>query len=161
MKFTALPLKDAYLIEMDKHTDDRGYFARTFCIEEFSKHGLVTNFIQMSTAFNHHKNQIRGMHYQEAPYEETKIVRCTKGSVYDVIVDLRKDSPSYNQWHWEILSEENGKMFYIPKGFAHGYKTLEANTELFYMMDQVYIKESARELKVDAKLFVGENSVNE
>lgn len=146
MKFTPLSLKGAYLIEMDKHVDERGYFARTFCVEEFLKHGLVTNFIQMSISFNHEKGQTRGMHYQEAPYEETKIVRCTKGSVYDIILDLRKNSPTYKQWYGEILSEENGKTFYIPKGFAHGYKTLEANTELFYMMDEIYVKDAAREV---------------
>jgi dTDP-4-dehydrorhamnose 3,5-epimerase len=125
MKFTPLPLQGAYLIELEPHTDDRGYFARTFCVEEFKKHGLVTNFIQMSTSFNKKAGQIRGMHYQETPYEETKIVRCTKGAVYDVILDLRKNSPSYNKQHGEILSQKNGKMFYIPKGFAHGYKTLK------------------------------------
>lgn len=146
MKFTALPLAGAYLIELDKHCDERGYFARTFCIDEFKNHGLVTNFIQMSTAFNKAKGQIRGMHYQEEPYGETKIVRCASGSIFDVMVDLRKDSLTYNQSYGDVLSRENGKMFYIPKGFAHGYKTLEDDTELFYMMDQVYVKEAAREI---------------
>ena len=146
MKFTALPLQGAYVIELELHVDDRGYFARTFCAKEFSDHDLVTDFIQMSTSFNAKKDQIRGMHYQEAPDEETKIVRCTRGAVYDVMIDLRKDSPTYNQWHGEVLSADNYKMFYIPKGFAHGYKTLEDNTELFYMMDQVYVKEAAREI---------------
>ena len=144
MKFTSLPLSGAYLIELEPHNDERGCFARTFCVEEFKKHGLATNFIQMSTSFNKNKGQIRGMHYQEKPYEETKIVRCTKGSVYDVILDLRKDSRTYNQWYGETLSDTNGKMFYIPKGFAHGYKTLESNTELFYMMDQVYNSSSKK-----------------
>ena len=147
MKFTPVSLDGAYLIELQPHMDERGYFACTFCTQEFSKHGLVTDFIQMSTSFNIQKGQIRGMHYQEEPYGETKIVRCTRGSVYDVILDLRKDSPTYNQWYGEILSAENRKMFYIPKGFAHGYKTLEDNTELFYMMDQKYVKEAARELE--------------
>lgn len=146
MKFTPLPLVGAYIIELDRHEDERGYFARTFCSQEFKVHRLVTNFIQMSTSFNKESGQIRGMHYQEAPFEETKIVRCTAGSIYDVMLDLRKDSPTYNQWYGEILSADNGKMFYIPKGLAHGYKTLEDNTELFYMMDQVYIKEAAREV---------------
>lgn len=149
MKFIALPLEGAYLIEQERHQDERGFFARTFCDQEFEKHGLVTNWIQMSTSFNTQKGQIRGMHFQEAPYEETKIVRCTSGSIYDVILDLRKDSLTYNQWYSEILSKDNGKMFYIPKGLAHGYKTLEDNTELFYMMDQVYVKEAAREISTD------------
>ena len=146
MKFTPLPLKGAFLIELDRHQDERGYFARTFCREEFLAKGLVTDFIQMSTSFNKKKDQIRGMHYQEAPYAETKIVRCTAGSIYDVMVDLRQGSPTYHQWYGDVLSAENGKMFYIPKGFAHGYKVLEDNTELFYMMDQVYMKEAAREI---------------
>lgn len=147
MKFTPLPLEGAYLIELDKHMDERGYFARTFCKEEFEKQGLVSNFIQMSTSFNKEKGQIRGMHYQAFPYEETKIVRCTRGSIYDVIIDIREDSPTYNQRYGEILSAENGKMFYVPKGFAHGYKTLENDTELFYMMDEVYMEELAREIE--------------
>ena len=146
MKFTSLPLAGAYIIEFDKHIDERGYFARTFCKQEFAAYGLVTDFIQMSTSFNKTKGQIRGMHYQEEPYAETKIVRCTRGAIYDVMVDLRKDSPTYNEWYGEVLSADNGKMFYIPKGMAHGFKTLEDNTELFYMMDQVYVKEAAREL---------------
>ncbi len=150
MKFTPLPLVGAYLIELDQYVDERGYFARTFCKQEFAVYGLVTEFIQMSTSFNKIKGQIRGMHYQEDPYAETKIVRCTRGSIYDVMVDLRKGSPTYNKWYGGILSADNGKMFYIPKGFAHGYKTLEDNTELFYMMDQVYVKEAAREIVCDA-----------
>lgn len=150
MKFTPLPLQGAFLIEQERHHDERGFFARTFCAQEFEKHGLVTKWIQMSTSFNAQKGQIRGMHFQEAPYEETKIVRCTQGAVYDVMLDLRKNSPTYNQWYEDVLSAENGKMFYIPKGFAHGYKTLENNTELFYMMDQIYVKESAREIPFKA-----------
>lgn len=152
MKFTPLPLHGAFLIEQERHHDERGFFARTFCQQEFKAHGLVTNWIQMSTSFNIQKDQIRGMHFQEAPYEETKIVRCTQGAVYDVVLDLRPNSPTYNQWHREVLSAENGKMFYIPKGFAHGYKTLEDNTGLFYMMDQVYVKEATREISAEGML---------
>ncbi len=146
MKFTELPLAGAYLIELVPHHDERGYFARTFCATEFAAHGLVTDFIQMSTSFNKKKNQIRGMHYQEDPHSETKVVRCMRGAIYDVMVDLRQDSPTYNQSYGMELCANNGKMFYIPKGFAHGYKTLEDNTEIFYMMDQVYVKDAAREI---------------
>lgn len=149
MKFTQLSLLGSYLIELEFNIDNRGYFARTFCVEEFKKYGLVSNFVQMSTSFNKAKGQIRGMHYQEEPYAETKIVRCTRGSIYDVIIDLRKNSPTYNQCFGEILSARNGKMLYVPKGFAHGYKTLEDNTEIFYMMDQVYVKEAAREVSYE------------
>ena len=139
MKFTELPLKGAYLIELEPHHDERGYFARTFCEKEFAQHNLVSKFIQMSTSFNIKKGQIRGMHYQTEPYQETKIVRCTKGAIFDVLVDLRKNSPTYRQWYGEKLSATNGKILYIPKDFAHGYKTLDENTEIFYMMDEVHV----------------------
>lgn len=153
MKFTELPLKGAYVIELEKQVDERGCFARTFCVDEFEEHGLVTKWVQMSTSFNYHKGQIRGMHYQEAPYGETKIVRCTAGSVYDVIIDLRSDSPTRDQWHAEILSQDNGRMLYIPKGFAHGYKTLEADTELFYMMDNIYHPGHKKTIEFEKELF--------
>ena len=146
MKFIPLPIFGAYLIELESYVDDRGYFTRTFCEKEFEEHGLVNNFIQVSTAFNRNKGQIRGMHYQTAPYEETKVVRCMRGAIYDVMIDLRPESPTYNKWYGEILSEDNKKMFYIPKGLAHGYKTLQDNTELLYMMDQIYVKEAARSI---------------
>ena len=146
MKFTPLSLQDAYLIEPDRHIDERGYFARTFCKQEFADHGLITDFKQTSTSFNHKLGQIRGMHYQAEPYGETKVVRCTRGAIYDVIIDIRQGSPTYNQWYGETLSADNGKIFYIPKGFAHGYKTLEDNTEILYMMDQIYVKEATREI---------------
>lgn len=152
MKFTSLSIIGAYLIELELKIDERGGFARTFCMKEFEKHGLVTNFVQMSTSFNYHKGQIRGMHYQEDPYAETKIIRCTSGSIYDIMLDLRKDSPTLNKWSGEILSATNGKMVYIPKGVAHGYKTLEDNTEIFYMMDEYYKPEAACEIQVPSFL---------
>ena len=154
MKFTSLSVIGAYLIELELKVDERGSFARTFCTKEFEKHGLVTNFVQMSTSFNYHKGQIRGMHYQEDPYAETKIVRCTSGSIYDIMLDLRKDSPTFNKWSGEILSATNGKMLYIPKGVAHGYKTLEDNTEIFYMMDEYYKPEAAKEINFDFKTYL-------
>lgn len=160
MKLTSLPLSGAYLIEIEPHHDERGYFARTFCVNEFKERGLVTNFVQMSTSFNINKGQIRGMHYQKAPYQETKIVRCSKGSVYDIILDIRKDSLTYNKWYGATLSDKNGKMFYIPKGFAHGYKTLEDNTELFYMMDQVYVKKAAKEIEFTDDFLSNHDFVN-
>ncbi|MFI4937153.1 MAG: dTDP-4-dehydrorhamnose 3,5-epimerase family protein [Candidatus Berkiellales bacterium] len=158
MKFTELPLKGAYLIEIEPHRDERGFFARTFCLKEFEKYNLVTNFVQMSTSFNHKKGQIRGMHYQASPYEETKIVRCTQGAIYDLMIDIREGSLTYMQSYGTLLTPENGKMFYIPKGFAHGYKSLTDNSEVFYMMDQFYQPGSAREM--DASLLESLN-VNE
>lgn len=111
MKFTPLPLKGAYLIEMEPHIDERGYFARTFCMHEFEAHGLNMHFAQMSTSFNHKKGQIRGMHYQEAPFGETKIVRCTRGAIYDVMLDIRPHSPTYMQSFGTVLSPENAILF--------------------------------------------------
>lgn len=153
MKFTPLPLSGAFLIEFEPHYDERGFFARAFCKDEFEQHGLISTFVQMSISFNKHEGQIRGMHYQEDPYSETKIVRCTRGSIYDVIIDVRKDSSTYNQWHGVELSAENGRMLYIPKSFAHGYKTLESDSEVFYMMDEYYKKEAAREIVVPEGIF--------
>jgi dTDP-4-dehydrorhamnose 3,5-epimerase len=146
MKFTELPLSGAFLIELEAHHDARGFFARTFCTTEFEKHGLSTAFVQCSTSFNFKKGQIRGMHYQIAPFEETKLVRCVQGSIYDVIVDLREDSSSFKKVYGIVLSAQNNKMLYIPKGFAHGYQVLENNTEIFYMMDEFYKPEAAREI---------------
>lgn len=149
MKFTPSTLEGAVLIQLDPHYDDRGHFVRFFCEALFREAGLASRFIQMSTSFNRKKGQIRGMHYQAPPYEETKVVRCLRGAVYDVIIDLRKGSRTQGQWQGYTLSAENGCMLYIPKGFAHGYKTLAPETELLYMMDQVYHKGSARALPPD------------
>ncbi len=149
MKFTELFLKGAYLIEMEPHIDERGHFARTFCAKEFADHGLVTNFVQCSTSFNKEKGTMRGMHYQEEPYAETKIVRCARGSIYDVMIDIRPDSPTYNQWYGEELTADNGKMLYIPKGFSHGFQTLVNDSEVFYQIDNYYVPESARVMGYD------------
>lgn len=153
MKFTELPLAGAYLLEMEPRHDDRGYFSRTFCTQEFAKHGLVTNFVQMSTSHNIKAGQIRGMHFQEDPYGETKIVRCTNGAIIDAMIDLRPNSPTFKQWYATELSAANGKMFYIPKGFAHGYKTLTDGAEIFYMMDEFYHKDAAREISIPEGMF--------
>lgn len=146
MLFNELPLKGAYLIELEHRYDDRGYFARTFCTQEFAKYGLVTKFIQCNTSYNLHKGLIRGLHYQEHPYSETKVVRCTQGAIFDVLVDLRKNSPTYKQSFGIELSAKNGKSLYIPKNFAHGFQVLEEGSEVFYMMDEFYVKEAAREI---------------
>lgn len=146
MIYTELPLKGAYLIELELKHDERGYFARTFCTKEFAEHGLVNNFVQCSTSFNLKKGLIRGMHYQAAPYQETKIVRCTRGSIYDVLVDLRENSPTYKKSYGVELTHANGKMLYIPKDFAHGFQVLEENSEVFYMMDAFHAPHAAREI---------------
>lgn len=146
MKFIELPLAGAFLILLEHKIDHRGYFARTFCIEEFSEAGLKTQFLQCSTSFNLKRGLIRGMHFQENPFAETKLVRCTQGKIWDVLIDLRENSPTFQQWHAEELSQQNGKMLYIPQGFAHGYQVLENHSEVFYMMDEMYHPDAAREI---------------
>lgn len=146
MKFTALPLHGAFLIDMEPRHDERGYFARTFCTQEFAEQGLVTQFIQASTSFNAKKGLVRGMHFQAAPFGETKLVRCVQGGIFDVIIDLREDSPSFKQWYGVELTRENKRTLYVPKGFAHGYQVLEEQSEVFYMMDQIYVPDAAREI---------------
>ncbi len=144
MKFIPLKLKDAFLIEPDLIEDDRGFFARTFCQVEFLKNGLTVPLEQCSISYNHKKGTVRGMHYQIAPYGEVKVVRCTQGAIYDVIVDLRPESPTFKKWEGIELSAQNRKMLYIPEGFAHGFQTLQDATEVFYQISTSYIPEAAR-----------------
>lgn len=144
MIFNTLPLEGAYLIEPDKKVDDRGFFLRRFCFKEFSGLNLERNIVQANSSFNHHRGTLRGMHYQLAPSAETKIVICIKGSVFDVILDLRPESKTFKKWHGEILSAENRKIFYVPKGFAHGFLTLEDNTEISYLITEFYDPERER-----------------
>jgi dTDP-4-dehydrorhamnose 3,5-epimerase len=142
--FKSTDLPGAFLIEPDRRADVRGYFARTYCEKEFVDQGLDPSVSQCSVSFNHRKGTLRGMHYQLAPFEEVKVVRCNRGSIYDVIIDLRPDSASYKKWFAAQLDEENGKMLYIPKGFAHGFQTLADDTEVFYQMSQVFSPDHAR-----------------
>ena len=144
MKFIETKLKGAYIIEIEPIADERGFFARTFCIEEFKKNGINFNIVQCNISFNKKKGILRGMHYQVAPYQEAKIVSCTNGAIYDVIIDLRKKSLTYCQWFAVELSAEAYKMLYIPEGFAHGFQTLEDNTAVFYQMSEFYHPECAR-----------------
>lgn len=144
MIFTPTDLPGAYVIEPDRRADLRGHFARTYCEKEYADHGLETHISQSSVSFNLRKGTLRGMHYQAAPFEEVKVVRCNRGSIYDVIIDLRPDSPAYKKWFAVQLDEENGKILYIPKGFAHGFQTLADNTEVFYQMSQVFSAKHAR-----------------
>ena len=149
MKFIETPLKGAYVIEIDSISDNRGFFARSWCEQEFSDHGLNSNLVQCNISFNTKKGTLMGMHYQIKPHEEAKLVRCTQGLIYDVIVDIRQGSPTFKLWHGLNLSSLNRKMLYIPEGFAHGFQTLEDNTEVFYQMSNFYHGESARGLKWD------------
>lgn len=139
MKFIETPLKDAFEVELEMQYDERGFFARCFCEQEFEKSGIYFKGRQTNISHNKMKGTLRGMHFQRPPYEEGKIVTCTKGAIYDVIVDMRKDSPSFLHWHAQELTESNGKMLYIPKGFAHGFLTLENNTNVFYYMSDFFV----------------------
>jgi len=138
MKFTETPIEGAMIIELEKHQDHRGYFARGFCKREFEEHGLEHDIVQCNFSKSLNKGTLRGMHYQSPPNSEVKMVRCINGSIYDVIVDIREDSPTYKEWFGVELTDENYKMLYIPKGLAHGFQTLEENSVIFYMVTQYY-----------------------
>lgn len=144
MTFTETSLKGAFIIEPDRIEDERGFFARTFCRQEFEKHGLNPNLVQCSVSFNTKKGTVRGMHYQAKPHEEARLVRCTRGALYDVILDLRADSSTFRQWVSVELTAENRTMVYIPEGCAHGFQALEDDTEVFYQMSEFYHSECAR-----------------
>jgi dTDP-4-dehydrorhamnose 3,5-epimerase len=142
--FEETRLKGAYIVDAELRNDSRGFFARTWCVDEFEERGLNPRLVQCNISFNHKRGTLRGMHYQEAPYEEAKLVRCTMGAICDVIVDLRPDSPTYREHLTVTLSAQNRKMLYIPEKFAHGFVTLEDNVEVFYQMSEFYAAESAR-----------------
>jgi len=144
MIFTATNFEGVWLIEPELNQDERGFFARTWCQSEFGNRGLAANLLQCSVSFNHHRGTLRGMHYQIAPHEEAKVVRCTRGGIFDVIVDVRPNSPTYGHWQGFELTCENHLSLYIPEGFAHGFQTLADNTEVFYQIDQYFAPQSAR-----------------
>jgi len=149
MKFQQTLLKDAYLIEPEKHSDHRGFFARTFCVNELAAAGLNHRIVQASISYNEHAGTFRGMHFQAVPHEEDKIVSCTQGAILDIIVDVRPHSSQYKQWVSVTLSAENRHMLYIPKGFAHGFFTLTPQAQVAYMMTEFYHPESARGFRWD------------
>lgn len=144
MIFTETLLPGAYIIDPERHADERGFFARTWCLREFSAHGLTTTLIQCNISFNQAKGTLRGMHYQVDPYPEVKLVRCTMGAIYDVIIDLRPSSPTYQQWMSIELTAENRRLLCIPVGMAHGFLTLADHSEVFYQMSAFYHPECAR-----------------
>jgi dTDP-4-dehydrorhamnose 3,5-epimerase len=153
MIFTETALKGAFLIEPERRQDERGFFARTWCQSEFAAAGLQTDWVQCNISFNKARGTLRGMHYQAPPYEEAKLVRCTMGAVYDVIIDLRADSPTFRQWLAAELTSDNRLMLFIPKSFAHGFQTLTDEAEVFYHMSQVYAPEYARGVRWDDPAF--------
>ncbi len=153
MIFTETKLAGAYVVEPELLIDERGFFARTWSAEDFSAHGLEPKFVQCNTSLNKQKGTLRGMHYQIAPHEEAKLVRCTAGAIYDVIVDLRPDSPTRGQWVGVELTAQNRLMIYVPPGFAHGFQTLVDNSEVFYQVSAYYHPESARGVRWDDPAF--------
>jgi dTDP-4-dehydrorhamnose 3,5-epimerase len=153
MKWTALPLSGAYLLEIQPVSDERGFFARTWCSDEARALGLCGDFVQSSLSYNARKGTVRGMHYQAQPHAETKLVRCTAGAIYDVLLDLRADSPTYCKWLAIELSRENRKAVYIPTGFAHGFQSLSDHSEVFYQISEPYHAECARGVRWNDKAF--------
>lgn len=149
MIFRETPLVGAYLIEPERLGDERGFFARCWCAEEFARHGLQSAFAQCSVSWNRRAGTLRGLHFQRAPHAETKLVRVTRGSVFDVIVDLRPASPTRYRWFGAELDAASGVMMYVPEGFAHGFQTLEDDTEVFYQISVPYHAASAAGLRWD------------
>jgi dTDP-4-dehydrorhamnose 3,5-epimerase len=144
MKFTATPLAGAFIVDIDPTSDERGFFARTFCAAEFADYGLNAAALQCSVSYNVDKGTLRGMHYQAPPHEEDKLIRCTAGAIFDVIVDIRKDSASYGRWFAAELTAANRRALLAPKGFAHGFLTLAADSEVLYMIGAPYAPGYAR-----------------
>jgi dTDP-4-dehydrorhamnose 3,5-epimerase len=149
MQFIATNLKGAWVIEPQLHEDRRGLFARTYCARSFREQGLVENFVQCNTSWNSRKGTVRGLHYQLQPWSEVKLVRCTQGALWDVIVDLRPDSPTYLGHVFVELSAKNRRALYIPKMVAHGFQALEDGTEVFYQMSAFYTPELGKGLRYD------------
>lgn len=139
MLFTQTKLKGAYLIELEKKADERGFFARAWCREEFQALNLPPQFVQCNVSWNGRKGTLRGMHRQVAPHEESKLMRCTRGAIYDVMLDLRRDSPTFGKWQGFELTEDNHRSLFVPDGFAHGYQTLEDNSEVVYLVSEFYV----------------------
>jgi len=147
MKFNPTSLQGAYTIDLEKREDERGFFARFFCVNEYDQIGLDRQIVQINNSLSKDTGTLRGIHYQLAPKAETKIVRCIRGSLYDVIVDLRPDSPTFLQWFGATLSAENRTMMFVPKGFGHAFLTLEENTEALYLVTEFYSPENERGIR--------------
>jgi len=153
MRFIETPLQQAYTIEIDKKGDERGFFARIFCINEYDAIGLDRNIVQSNISWNEEKGTLRGLHYQLPPKAETKIVRCTHGALYDVILDIRLDSHTFGKWFAAELTAENHRMMLVPKGFAHGFLTLKADTEVCYFVTEFFAPEHERGIRYNDPRF--------
>jgi dTDP-4-dehydrorhamnose 3,5-epimerase len=153
MHFTETDLFGVWVINPDPHEDDRGRFMRAWCAREFAEHGLNFSPVQANLGLSIQKGTVRGMHLQESPALEAKLVRCTRGAIFDVALDLRPESPTYNKWYGVKLSAENGRMLYVPEHCAHGYQTLEENTEMYYMASEFYTPNAARGVRFNDPAF--------
>jgi dTDP-4-dehydrorhamnose 3,5-epimerase len=153
MKFIETGLPGAVIVEIEKLQDQRGFFARTWCKREFERHGLDTEMVQANVSYNKSRGTIRGMHYQVQPHGETKLVRCTQGAIYDVIIDLRLDSPTYGEWFGVELSASNYRMLFVPKMFAHGFQTLVDESVVTYQVGQFYTPGSEKGIRYDDPAF--------
>lgn len=153
MKFTPTALPGAWIVEPECHEDERGAFARTWCAREFEAHGLNPRLVQCNISWNRVRGILRGMHYQREPHGEAKLVRCTHGAIYDVLIDLRPESPAYCRWFGLELSRANRTMLYIPTGMAHGFQTLTDDSEVFYQMSEFHAPESAAGVRWDDPAF--------
>lgn len=153
MEFIETSLRGAFVVRPKRIEDERGYFGRAWCREEFLEHGLNPQMAQLNVGFSHRRGTVRGMHYQVAPHAEAKFVRCTRGGMYDVIIDLREDSPTRGEWYGVELTADNGIMIYAPEGFAHGYQTLQDDTEMYYLTSAMYAPGSARGVRFDDPRF--------
>ena len=153
MIFKETKLKGAFIIEIQKLEDERGFFGRSWCANELKAHGLKINIAQANISFSKKKGTLRGMHCQIDPFQETKLIRCTQGSIFDVIIDLRPDSPTYKQWYGVELSQDNYKMLYVPEDFAHGFITLKDNCEVTYLVTQFYTPNAEGGIRWNDKQF--------
>jgi dTDP-4-dehydrorhamnose 3,5-epimerase len=153
MVFLRTELAGVFIIELEPIEDDRGFFARAWCRREFLARGLNPRVVQCNISFNRRRGTLRGMHFQIAPHEEAKLVRCTRGAIHDVVIDLRGSSPTFRRWIAVNISQDNRRMLYIPEGLAHGFQTLQPDTEVLYQMSEYYHPESARGVKWDDPAF--------
>ena len=153
MIFTPTELDGAYVVDIEPREDERGFFARAWAREEFAGHGLSTEVVQANIAFNRRKGTLRGMHFQRDPHAEVKLVRCTRGAFYDVVVDLRASSPTHTRWIGVEITAENRRMLYVPEGFAHGYQTLADDTEAYYHVSAAYAPEAEGGVRWDDPAF--------
>ncbi len=153
MNFAETPIPGAFLLELEERRDERGHFARTFCARELAAHGLDPHVSQANTSFNERAGTLRGMHYQAHPFGEAKLVRCTRGAIYDVVVDVRAGSQCRGHWYGAELTAENGRMLYVPVGAAHGFQTLVDGSEVLYLMSHSYVEGAARGVRWDDPAF--------